>query len=111
MAREELYPGVIGMEVKADTSREGVVDDGNVAWEERVYAARQQWTQARPEDFEKVDKRTWRDRATGKPDAWASCHRRPTSIRGNACSRNSGRLAGRSAGARHRHRPTRDDAR
>jgi hypothetical protein len=45
--REELYPGVIGMEIKADTSRGGVVDEGNVAWEERVFQARQQWPEAK----------------------------------------------------------------
>ena len=65
MTREELYQGVIGTELKADTTREGVIDDGNVAWPERVFEARRQWTQARPEDFVQVGKRLWRDKATG----------------------------------------------
>jgi hypothetical protein len=65
MTRQDLYPGVIGMEIKADNSRDGVVDDGNVSWPERVTQARRQWTQASPEDFEKIGKRVWRDRASG----------------------------------------------
>ena len=65
MTREELYPGVIGMQIQADTSREGVVDDGNVAWPERVFEARKQWTEASRDDFEKAGKRLYRDKATG----------------------------------------------
>ena len=65
MAREELYPGVIGMQIEADTTREGVIDDGNVAWPDRIFEARRQWPEARLEDFEKVGKRLWRDKASG----------------------------------------------
>jgi hypothetical protein len=61
----EFYGASWGRQITADTSREGVVDDGNVAWEERVFQARQQRTQASRDDFEKVGKRRWRDRATG----------------------------------------------
>ena len=53
------------MEIRQDTTRNGVIDDGNVAWPERIFEARRQWTQARPEDFDKVGKRLWRDKATG----------------------------------------------
>jgi hypothetical protein len=65
MSRDTYYGGVIGMELKQDTSRDGFVDDGNIAWPERIVEARRQWTQARSEDFERVGRRRWRDRATG----------------------------------------------
>jgi len=65
MTREELYQGVWGTELRANDSRAGVVDDGNVAWPERIVEARRQWPQARVEDFDKVGKRAWRDKATG----------------------------------------------
>jgi hypothetical protein len=48
-----------------DTTREGIVDDGLIAWPERVVEAGRQWPQARAEDFERVGKRRWRDRASG----------------------------------------------
>ena len=56
-----------GEEIRADTSRHGVVDDGNVSWPERVREARRLWIQADPADFEQLDQngRRWRDRATG----------------------------------------------
>ena len=54
-----------GRKITPDTSRSGVVDDGNLAWPERVAEAARQWPQARPEDFDKVGKRLWRDKATG----------------------------------------------
>jgi hypothetical protein len=63
--REELYQGVFGTQIRPDNSRAGVVDDGSVAWEERIFEARRQWPEATPDDFEKVGKRLWRDRATG----------------------------------------------
>jgi hypothetical protein len=65
MSRDTYYGGVIGMELKQDTSRDGFVDDGNIAWPERIVEARRQWTQARSEDFERVGRSRWRDRATG----------------------------------------------
>jgi hypothetical protein len=64
MTREE-YAGVIGYEVTADTSREGYVDDGNIAWPERIAQARVQWPQADVADFERIGRRRWRDRASG----------------------------------------------
>jgi hypothetical protein len=64
MSRETYYPGVIGMEIKPDTSRIGHIDDGNLAFDERIVEARRQWPEARAEDFEKVGRRRWRDRAT-----------------------------------------------
>ena len=57
--------GSWGMELKADTTRDGFIDDGNIAWPERIVEARRQWTQARAEEFEKVGRRRWRDRASG----------------------------------------------
>lgn len=54
-----------GRKITPDGSRAGVVDDGNVAWPERVAEAARQWPQAQPEDFDKVGKRLWRDKATG----------------------------------------------
>jgi hypothetical protein len=57
--------GVIGQEVKTDDSRIGFVDDGNLAWPERITEARRQWPQASLADFEFLGKRLWRDRATG----------------------------------------------
>jgi hypothetical protein len=65
MAREDP-PGAFGMEVKADTSRDGFVDDGLIAFDERVVEARRQWIEADGEDFERVGRRRWRDRATGR---------------------------------------------
>jgi hypothetical protein len=55
---------VWGMQIKADTTRAGVIDDGCVAWEERVVEASRQWPRGRLEDFEWLGKKTWRDRAT-----------------------------------------------
>lgn len=57
-----------GQEVTADggsAGRAGVIDDGLVAWPERVVEARRQWPQARAEDYEKIDRRVYVDRATG----------------------------------------------
>jgi hypothetical protein len=59
------YIGVWGQEVTADNTREGVVDDGLTAYEERVVEARRQWPEAQAADFEQIGKRRWRDRASG----------------------------------------------
>ena len=62
------YQGAfVGGRLEADRSREGVIDDGNRAWPERVVEARRQWPEAQAEDFEQLDKRgrLFRDRATG----------------------------------------------
>ena len=56
---------VWGEELTVDDSRVGVIDDGNVAFSERVVEACRQWTEAPAEDFERVGKRLFRDRATG----------------------------------------------
>ena len=53
-----------GEQVNVDSSRHGVVDDGNTAWPERIAQARRSWLQANPADFEKVGRRTYVDRAT-----------------------------------------------
>ena len=63
--RSQLPPDPYGRQITADTTRSGVVDDGNTAWPERVAEARRSWPQANPADFEKVGKRGYRDRATG----------------------------------------------
>jgi hypothetical protein len=54
-----------GQQISVDSSRHGVVDDGCVAWEERILEARRSWPQANPADFERVGKRTYVDKATG----------------------------------------------
>ena len=60
------YAGIArGEQIKPDGDRHGVVDDGNVAWPERVAEARRSWPQADPSDFERLGKRTYRDKATG----------------------------------------------
>ena len=55
----------LGAELTTDSSRAGVVDDGLVAWPERIAEARRQWVQAQAEDFEQLDKRLFRVRASG----------------------------------------------
>ena len=65
MSEREFYAGAWGMELRANTTRDGFVDDGNIAWPERIVEARRQWPEAPVEDFEKVGKRLWRDRASG----------------------------------------------
>jgi hypothetical protein len=57
--------GVRGEQIKPDESRIGLVDDGNLAWDERCIEARRQWPQADPQDFEQIGRRRWRDRASG----------------------------------------------
>ena len=62
-------PGpAVGREVKADTSRAGHVDNGLLAWPERLATARKYWPEGWAEDFEKLDRRgrRWRDGATGR---------------------------------------------
>jgi hypothetical protein len=55
LAANDTYAGVArGQQVTADTTRAGVVDDGNIAWPERIEQARRSWPQARAEDFEKI---------------------------------------------------------
>jgi len=66
LAANDTYAGVArGQQVTADTTRAGVVDDGNIAWQERIDQARRSWPQARAEDFEKIGKRHYRDRGSG----------------------------------------------
>jgi hypothetical protein len=65
MSRDSYYGGVIGMEIKADDSRTGHIDDGSIAWPERVVEAARQWPQAPSEGFEQIGRRRWRDRASG----------------------------------------------
>ena len=54
-----------GRKLTTDSSRRGVVDDGKIAWPERVYEARRQWAEVPAEDFERVGRRRWRDRGSG----------------------------------------------
>jgi hypothetical protein len=56
--------GVRGEEITQDRSRDGYVDDGLIAFPERVVEARRQWMELPAEDFEHIKKRTWRDRAS-----------------------------------------------
>jgi hypothetical protein len=50
---EDPYEGVNwGGRLDEDTSRAGTVDDGLVAWPERIIEAERQWTQAKASDFE-----------------------------------------------------------
>lgn len=60
-----LHTGAYGQQITPDTGRAGVVDDGLIAWPERIDAARRQWTQVPAEDFEHVGRRRWRDRGSG----------------------------------------------
>jgi len=63
----EPYAGVYGGQVRVDSSRQGRVDDGNIAYDERVAQARRSWPEARREDFEQIDQRgrRFRDKASG----------------------------------------------
>jgi hypothetical protein len=63
--REEIYQGVWGEEIRADTSRVGHVDNGLIAYPERLAVARKHWPEARRHDFEQSGRRRWIDRATG----------------------------------------------
>jgi len=56
---------VRGGEVREDTSRAGVIDDGLEAFPERIEQARRSWPEAQAADFERVAKRRYADRATG----------------------------------------------
>ena len=58
-------PGTWGREIKIEDDRAGIVDDGLIAFEERIVQARRQWPEGRAEDFEPAGKRRFRDRATG----------------------------------------------
>jgi hypothetical protein len=62
---DDEYGGSWGGQLEADTSRAGILDDGTVAWPERVIEARRQWLEAQPDDFEQVGKRLYPDKATG----------------------------------------------
>ena len=69
LAENDPYTGaVVGGQISADTSRNGVVDEGNIAWPERIEQARRSWARASLEDFEPLDTRGryWRDRVTGR---------------------------------------------
>lgn len=47
------------------THARGHIDDGSLAYEERVAEARRLWPEARLEYFERVSMRLYRDRASG----------------------------------------------
>ena len=61
------YGGVRGEQIKSDTSRHGVVDDGNVAWGGRNGSSRhgEAGRKPTPATSSKVGKRTYIDKATG----------------------------------------------
>jgi hypothetical protein len=61
----DQYGPAWGAKLEADRSREGFVDDGLIAWPERIVDARRQWLEAQPDDFEQVGKRLYRDKASG----------------------------------------------
>jgi hypothetical protein len=63
--RGTIPAGAFGRELKTDDSRIGYLDDGNLAWPERVAAARMQWPEADPGDFERAGRRRWVDKASG----------------------------------------------
>lgn len=66
LAANDRYAHVArGGQVTAGTNRHGTVDDGCIAWPERIIEARRSWPQANPDDFEKVGRRTYVDKATG----------------------------------------------
>jgi hypothetical protein len=67
LAAADPYAGVArGEQVNVDGSRHGTIDDGNVAWPERVAEARRCWPEARASDFQQTGKRRFVDRATGR---------------------------------------------
>jgi hypothetical protein len=53
-----------GREVTADNPRAGHIDDGSVAWPERILEAERQWPRANAQDFERIGK-LYRDKASG----------------------------------------------
>jgi hypothetical protein len=62
----QIYGGAgFGRQLKVDSSRAGVVDDGLVAWPERIEEAARQWPQGRAQDFEQIGKSLYRDSASG----------------------------------------------
>ena len=63
--RSQLPPDPWGSQVTADESRHGIVDDGNVAYAERVEQARRAWPEAKASDFEQIGRRRYRDRGSG----------------------------------------------
>lgn len=64
--RDDSYGGVSrGMEITADAPRAGIIDDGLIAFPERIVEARRQWPQAQASDFEQIGKRLYRDKGTG----------------------------------------------
>ncbi len=60
-------PGTRGMRLEPTEKGTGYIDDGTLAFPERIAEVRRiGWPEGRPEDFERVDRRRrWRDKATG----------------------------------------------
>jgi hypothetical protein len=60
--------GVYGEELTVDDTRTGHLDDGLIAYDERLAVARRYWPEGKSSDFEQLDRRgrRWRDRATGR---------------------------------------------
>jgi len=75
---ESSYAGVYGARIDADTPPRQGVTDGLEARGERLAAARSAWDEARPEEFELVDRRLYRRLEDGRlfrhvpGAAWAS---------------------------------------
>ena len=59
-------PGARGEELRPDDERSGLVDDGLLAFAERVAQARSLGPEGRAGDFEQLGRRRWRDKATGQ---------------------------------------------
>jgi hypothetical protein len=56
-----------GEQVTLDTTRAGTIDDGSLAYEERILEARRYWPQGDAAAYEPLDRhgRRWRDRGAG----------------------------------------------
>jgi hypothetical protein len=65
IGRKNWVGGAYGVEIAPPDERPSVVDDGLFATAERIQHARRFWPQGRAEDFERVGKRRYRNRATG----------------------------------------------
>jgi hypothetical protein len=59
------YANVHGGQLETDSGRHGTIDDGSNATEPRLELARRTWPEGKVEDFEKVGRRTYRDKASG----------------------------------------------
>jgi hypothetical protein len=97
---DDEYGGSWGGQLEADTSRAGILDDGTVAWPERVIEARRQWLEAQPDDFEQVGKRSIPTRRPASHACTCAAPRRsPSALLRVACVSRAIGSNGRSARA------------